>query len=97
MTMWMVEYTYDSRDQARDQHRAEHRSFLAALVDTGHMLAYGRFDDDGPAGALLLVEMPTRGEVERLLAEDPFAREELISHTRVRQWAGTWGAVPHHD
>ncbi|MEX0913698.1 MAG: YciI family protein [Demequina sp.] len=97
MAMWMVDYTYNDQHQARDQHRPAHRAFLAALVDTGQMLAYGRFDDDGPAGALLIVEAPSAVAVADLLADDPFAREGLISDTRVRRWAGVWGAVPRSD
>jgi uncharacterized protein YciI len=94
MTTYMVEYTYTDATELRDAHRPEHRDYLASLVPTGQMVAYGRFGEDGPAGALLLIEAPNAAEVESLLANDPFMRHGLVGSHRVREWVGTWGAVP---
>jgi hypothetical protein len=94
MTAYMVEYTYTDADDARIEHRPVHRAFLEALVPTGQMLAYGRFGEDGPAGALLLMEAANIREVEALLAQDPYALHGLIASHRIREWIGTWGAVP---
>lgn len=94
MAQWMIEYTYDAQDERRDEHRAAHRAYLASLVDTGQMLAYGRFDDDEPAGALLMVEAPSVDDVDALLAHDPFVEQGLVPGIRKRRWAGTWGAAP---
>lgn len=94
MAQWMVEYSYDAQDARRDEHRAAHRAYLASLVDTGQMLAYGRFDDEQSPGALLLVEAPSSADVEALTAQDPFVQQSLVPDIRMRRWAGTWGAVP---
>lgn len=94
MTNYMVEYTYTSDSDQRDLHRPAHRAYLESLVPTEQMLAYGRFGEDGPAGALLIVAAASAAEVESLLAQDPFMREGLVESHRVREWIGTWGAVP---
>lgn len=93
MTTYMVEYTYTDAADLRTEHRPAHRAYLESLVPTGQMLAYGRFGDDGPAGALLLIEAANAGEVEALLADDPYAKQGLIGSHRVREWIGTWGAI----
>lgn len=94
MTNYMVEYTYTDDAVKRDEHRPEHRAYLESLVPTEQMLAYGRFGEDGPAGALLLVAAASAAEVERLLAADPFVKNGIVAAHRVREWIGTWGAVP---
>lgn len=92
MTTYMVEYTYTDAADERTTHRPVHRAYLESLVGTGQMLAYGRFGEDGPAGALLLIEADSPTEVEALLAADPYATHGLIGAHRVREWIGTWGA-----
>ncbi len=87
----MVEYTYDERSERRDTARPAHRAYLASLVDAGQMLAYGRFDDDEQPGALLIAIGDTSGDVERLIAADPFVQEGLVPHHRIRKWDGNWG------
>lgn len=94
MTNYMVEYTYTDEAARRDEHRAEHRAYLESLVPSEQMIAYGRFGEDGPAGALLLVAAASAAEVESLLAADPFVKLGLVASHRVREWIGTWGAVP---
>lgn len=94
MTLWMVEYTYDSRAHLRDQHRPAHRAYLSGLVETGHMAAFGRFDDAQAPGALLIVAADSEAAVNDMLDRDPFVIHGLVPERRVRQWAGTWGAIP---
>lgn len=91
MATWSIEYNYNDRADDRDQHRPAHREYLAALAEQGTMLAYGRFDDDGAPGALLVCEAPTAEDVEAILAADPFMVEGLVSSHQVRHWPATWG------
>lgn len=91
MATWSIEYHYDDRADARDQHRPQHREYLAALADKGVMLAYGRFDDEGAPGALLVCEAATAEDVEELLAADPFMIQGLVPSHQVRHWPATWG------
>jgi uncharacterized protein YciI len=94
MTTYMVEYTYTDAADLRDEHRPAHRGYLESLVPSGQMLAYGRFGEDGPAGALLLISAESVDEVDGLIAADPFVKNGLVGSHRVREWIGTWGAVP---
>ncbi len=91
--MWAVQYTYDDQAERRDQVRPAHREYLTALVDTGEMLAFGRFEDHLAPGALLLVKAPTREAVNALVSRDPFVTEGLVPEYTIRHWVGTWGAI----
>ena len=90
MTLWMIEYTYDDNTAGRDQHRPAHRAYLEDLREAGDMVAFGRFEDDGVPGALLIAHAATRDSVEALIAEDPFVTQGLVATYRIRQWGGTW-------
>ncbi len=94
MPTYMVEYTYDDRSHLRDAHRPEHRAYLAGLVQTGRMIAFGRYDDTGSPGALLIVESNTAEEVEEMVRRDPYVTQDLVTKLRVRRWAATWGRAP---
>ncbi len=89
MTMWAVQYFYDS-SQADEmaQVRPTHRAYLSRLMDEGSMLAFGRFDDDEAPGAILLMEADSVKTVNALLAEDPYQRNGLVASFSVRPWAG---------
>lgn len=90
MTDWMIEYVYDDRADERDRLRPEHRAHLAALADQGRMPAYGRFDDEGPAGALLIGRAESADEIAAMLDDDPFMVAGLISERRIRRWPAIW-------
>ncbi len=88
MSHWIIEYTYDARAHLRDQHRAAHRAYLAGLIDTGDMVAFGRYDDAEAPGALLLASADTKDEVETMVRRDPFVIQGLVPAYRIRRWAG---------
>ncbi|MFV0285020.1 MULTISPECIES: YciI family protein [Demequina] len=90
MTDWMIEYVYDDRADERDRLRPEHRAHLAALAEQGSMPAYGRFDDEGAAGALLIGRAETLDEVEAMLDTDPFYVAGLVAERRIRRWPAVW-------
>ena len=77
MPTYMVEYIYDDRSHLRDAHRPEHRAYLASLVQTGKMIAFGRYDDTESPGALLLFESSTSEEVEGMVRRDPDVTQGL--------------------
>ncbi|GIG54495.1 YciI family protein [Demequina activiva] len=91
MTTFTIEYAYDDRSDERDQHRPAHRAYLAALADEGTMLAYGRYDDDGAPGALLVCEAASLEEVEAIIEGDPFVRAGLVPEHRIRVWPALFG------
>ena len=90
MPHFIVEYTYSpAAASGRDAHRAAHRTWLAGLVARGTVLSCGPYGDD--AGALIIVEAPAAGDVERLFAEDPFFLHGLVAGCRVTPWAPVLG------
>jgi len=90
MSHWVIEYTYDTRAHLRDQHRAAHRAYLLGLLDTGDMLAFGRYDDVDAPGALLIAQADTREQVEAMVSRDPFVMQGLVPSHRIREWASTF-------
>jgi len=91
MPLWVIEYTYDERAHLRDQHRPAHRAYLGGLLDTGDMLAFGRYDDAEVPGALLIARAESKEQVEDMVRRDPFVIQGLVPAHRIRRWAGQIG------
>ena len=97
MPTFAVHYVYDDRTDLRDEVRPDHRRYLAALVDSGELLASGPFTGptvgrgDEPDGALLLVRADSPEGVAALLDDDPFMTRGLISARTVRPWNAVMG------
>jgi len=91
MTTFTIEYAYDERGVERDAQRPEHRAYLAGLAEQGTMLAYGRYDDAGSPGALLVCEADTLDEVESIIASDPYMEAGLVPEHRIRVWPAVFG------
>ncbi|MCL3862013.1 YciI family protein [Actinotalea sp. K2] len=95
MTIYAVQYTYDSRDALRDEVRPEHRDYFRSLADAGSLLGSGPYSEGAP-GALLILRAPDDAALDALLAADPFHREGLISQSVVRPWnlvIGPWAST----
>ncbi|NKY88428.1 YciI family protein [Nocardia veterana] len=91
MPIFAVHYTYSEATAAkRDEHRPRHRAWLSDLVDQGVVLTTGPYADG--SGALLLFRAEDAAAMERLLADDPFAREKLIDAVRFVEWTPVMGA-----
>ncbi len=91
MPVFAVQYTYNDRGADRDTHRAEHRSYLRGLLEQGKVLASGAYTDDSTAGALLIFNTESAGDLSELLAADPFAIQGLVEHAEVRTWNPVMG------
>lgn len=87
MTVFAVEYVYDSaRTDDIARMRPSHREFIAALADSGTVLASGPWADNAAPGALLIVTAEDADEVQQVLDEDPFHQAHLITQRTVRPW-----------
>ncbi|MEE6272725.1 YciI family protein [Georgenia wangjunii] len=94
MTIFAVEYTYDSaRTDDVATLRPEHREYLAGLVESGELLASGPWLDNAAPGALLLVVAQDVEHATRLLDDDPFHRAHLITHRTFRAWNPVLGVL----
>jgi uncharacterized protein YciI len=91
MPIFAVEYSYtDATIPGRDTHRPTHRSWLLDLVDNGTVLSSGPYPDG--SGALLLFRTENVDALRELLSLDPFAVENLIERTAIREWLPVMGA-----
>lgn len=81
--MWIVELAFDS-DAARLAARPAHREKLMALHSRGIVRVAGPLADD--SGAVIVFDVPGRGELENLMADDPYFRTAGVTVERVREW-----------
>ncbi|CAM3057661.1 YciI family protein [Skermania piniformis] len=90
MPFFAVHYRYaDSTVAGRDEHRPTHRSWLAGLADVGVVRMSGPYADG--SGALILVDATDADAVRRTLADDPFAKADLIEAVAVQEWVPVVG------
>jgi uncharacterized protein YciI len=75
-------YTEDASTIAKA--RPAHREYLAGLIQQGRLVISGPFSDD--SGAVLVYEAETSAQVEKLVAEDPFATEGVFVSWEIRPW-----------
>ncbi|HEY1029276.1 YciI-like protein [Stutzerimonas stutzeri] len=81
--------TFDKpgHQQLRRDTRDEHLRFLEA--NKALLLACGaKLADDGSdlGGGLYVVDLETRDEAERFIADDPFSRVELFERVTITRW-----------
>ncbi len=75
-------YTPDASTIAKA--RPTHREYLTGLIQQGRLVISGPFSDD--SGAVLVYEAETAAQVEKLVAEDPFATEGVFVSWEIRPW-----------
>jgi len=94
MSLFAIHYTYDDRAAERDAARPEHRAYLLDLAAQGKAPVFGRYEDEGAPGALIVFEAASLEEAEAMVAADPYVRAGLVPEHSVRAWpaAGPWTA-----
>ena len=78
----IIEYIQD-RDKIQTL-RPVHRQYLAHLAENGLLAAAGPFTDD--SGALIVYEVASAEEAERLLRADPFCHGGVFVSWKLRPW-----------
>ncbi len=92
MPIFAVHYTYaETTAPGRDRIRPEHRQWLTGNLEQGALLSSGPYPDG--SGALLLWRADDAGSLTERLAEDPFARADLIADVRVTEWMPIMGLL----
>ena len=61
-----------------DRFVAEHRAFLERHYATGNFLLSGR--QEPRTGGVILADAPTREQIEAIVREDPFHREQIARY-----------------
>jgi uncharacterized protein YciI len=97
--MFVIEIVYTAPLTAIDAHMAAHVKFLKKHYAAGHFLVSGRkIPRDG---GIILAVGDSRGQIETIIAEDPFHRHELaefrIIEFRASQYAGDLQALTVQD
>lgn len=93
MPTFAVTYAYsDATSADRDQHRPSHVEFLKSQFDGGRLVRSGPFGPEDAPGALLIIQGDSRADVEALMDQDPFFRNNLIQERSIRQWNIFFGA-----
>ena len=81
--MWAIELGFSASD-ARLARRAAHRQRLFDLHDHGLVPMAGPFADD--SGALIIIDVPTRDDLDALMQQDPYFSTQGVTVRSIRQW-----------
>ncbi len=79
-----VIFEYTSDKQKIQLHRPAHREYLIRLRDQGQLAVAGPFGDD--SGSLIVYEAATPEDVEKILVDDPFAKNGVFVNRIIRPW-----------
>ncbi|PZV99121.1 hypothetical protein SAMN05443287_102357 [Micromonospora phaseoli] len=82
--MWIVELSLTGTPE-RLAARGDHRGRLAARHEEGTVRMAGPLADD--SGALIIVDLPDRRDVDGFLDADPYFTTEGVTVVQVREWA----------
>ncbi|SDP81986.1 hypothetical protein SAMN04487905_109242 [Actinopolyspora xinjiangensis] len=91
MPTFVVNIRYSDDRELLERVRSAHRDYSKDLADRGVLLSGGPFADGD--GGMLVYETTDRAELDRILAEDPYAKEGVLAETTVREWkplTGSW-------
>lgn len=93
MATFAVLYRYSLDSDALEANRQDHRDYLRSLYEAGTLTAVGRLGEGGPPSAWVVMNCPTREDVEQLLDQDPYHLRGLIIEREIRPWNVLYGAV----
>lgn len=91
MAFFLVTMTHPDGD-GWGRHVLPHVAFLQGLIDVGKIRASGPVAGLGKRAGFIIMTADSREEVERLIAQDPFAVEGLIDELTILAWDPMFGA-----
>lgn len=89
MTVYAVRYTYSDDSERLPVVRPVHRAWLAERLAAGELLASGPYADG--TGALLIFRAASRGDLDALVAQDPYQAGGVLAQVEVREWQQVFG------
>ncbi|MBK1625243.1 YciI family protein [Afifella marina] len=75
-----------------NEHVLEHVEYLLDLIDEGTLKASGPLKGTPLRAGFLIMVADSREEIEKIVAGDPFAREDLIVDLTIEEWDPLFGA-----
>ena len=95
MSLYVVHYVHP--DQARWlEHLESHLHWIERRLGDGTLVASGPLQDVPELSALLLFKARDRQHVDRLIADDPFVAEGLLTELTITRWDPGFGGLRHH-
>ncbi|MEU6231118.1 YciI family protein [Streptomyces sp. NPDC047042] len=94
MAKFVVEFEYNVDRAGRQGLHPAHAENLYRLADNGVLLLGGPLV--GENSGLLVYEVETREELQRILDDEPYVKGGLVARTRIQEWApgkGSWIAA----
>jgi uncharacterized protein YciI len=76
--MFVISLNYIKPLSEVDRFVAEHREFLESYYASGHFLLSGR--QEPRTGGVILAKAQTRAEIESIIQNDPFHREQIADY-----------------
>ncbi|MER5481200.1 YciI family protein [Streptomyces sp. NPDC002734] len=98
MAKYVVEFSYNVDRAGRQGLHPAHAENLYRLAESGVLLLGGPLV--GENCGLLVYEVESRDELDRILDEEPYVKGGLVADTRIREWApgkGSWAAARNRD
>lgn len=89
MAKFLVLVTFTSQE-LRVQHRPAHREHLYANAASGKLVMAGPFADD--SGGVIIFDATNEGEVQAIMAEDPFMKEGVFGSVEIKEFTQVAGA-----
>lgn len=83
MKHYAVTYTYGERTLI-DATRPSHRDYMTQLKEAGTVIAAGPFAGDEQS--MIIFRVSDEAELERILADDPYAAADALDGVTVREW-----------
>jgi len=76
--MFLISLNYKKPLSEVDRFVAEHREFLLRYYASGHFLLSGRREPRD--GGVILAQADSRNDIEQILRDDPFQREQIADY-----------------
>ena len=76
--MFVILLNYKKSIAEVDRFVAEHREFLSRYYASGHFLLSGRKEPRD--GGVILAQADSRADIEEILSNDPFQREQVADY-----------------
>lgn len=92
MPHFALVYTYTDDTDHVTAHRPAHRAYLDTLLASGELVVAGPLGAPGPAGGLLVFDVPSAERVAELADKDPFQTEGVVVERRINDWTVVFGA-----
>ncbi|MDJ0396576.1 YciI family protein [Rhodococcus sp. G-MC3] len=90
MPFFVVTYVHPD-EEGWNKHLIPHVEWLQEQLQRGVLRASGPFVGTPEKSALLVLVAPSRADVDRVIAEDPFVVHGLVTEMTVTEWDPLFG------